>query len=195
MAQHFPWIMLDGKELNKKNTFNDFIDVTEYLIKNKYTNSTRLGIRSVSAGGLLIGDVINERPDLFKAAVARSPFVDALNTELDVKIPYTPQEWTQWGNPYRFADYFYIKRYSPYENIGKHDYPALLVEGSLLDNQVLIHEPAKFVARLRANKTDKNDLIFRVNMTGAHGGDSGATSELNDHSYDIAWLMNQLEIH
>jgi len=189
-----PQWYLDGKLMKKKNTFNDFIDTAEYLVKQKYSSPQKIGIRSYSAGGLLVGYVINNRPDLFKAAIAHAPFVDLLNTGLDEKIPLTTQEWGDWGNPNLPEDYFYMKSYCPYTNIGHHDYPALLVKSSLDDNQVMVHEPTKFVAKLRTLKTDNNDLLLKVNMTGGHGGKSGQQGELEDVSFDLAWILDQLGI-
>ena len=147
-----------GRMMNKMNTFTDFIACAEYLVKNKYTSNDRLVIQGGSAGGLLMGAVVNMRPDLFKAVVSQVPFVDVLNTMLDASLPLTTSEYIEWGNPNEKAAFDYMKKYSPYDNIKAKNYPAMLVKVSLNDSQVPYWEGAKFVAKLRDMKTDKNPL-------------------------------------
>jgi oligopeptidase B len=181
-----------GRMMTKQNTFNDFIDVADYLVKEGYTSKEKLAISGGSAGGLLMGAVVNMRPELFKAALVYVPFVDVINTMLDSSIPLTTQEYIEWGNPNEKAAYLYMKSYDPYGNIGKKAYPAMLVRTSLNDSQVGYWEAAKWVARLRANKTDDNQLLLRVNMGAGHGGASGRYDKLRDDAYDYAWLLGQL---
>jgi oligopeptidase B len=154
----------DGKMLRKKNTFTDFIAAAEHLIQRGYTRSDRLAIRGGSAGGLLMGAVTNMRPDLFRAVVADVPFVDVINTMLDASIPLTTQEWQQWGNPANAPEYAYMKSYSPYDNVAAKNYPSILVTAGLNDPRVGYWEPAKWVAKLRATKTDKHTLLLKTNM-------------------------------
>ena len=181
--------------MSKKNTFTDFIASAEYLIKAGYTSKDRLVITGGSAGGLLMGAVTNMRPDLFKAVVAYVPFVDVINTELDDTLPLTAGEWEEWGNPVKNPEHFkYMLSYSPYDNVAAKDYPAMLVKTSLNDSQVLFHEPTKFVARLRATKTDKNPLLLKVNMGAGHGGASGRYDALHDTAFDYAFILTQLGI-
>ncbi|MGA9996999.1 MAG: S9 family peptidase, partial [Pyrinomonadaceae bacterium] len=173
-----------GRMMFKKNTFTDFINSAEYLIKQKYTSSDRLVIQGGSAGGLLMGAVVNMRPDLFKAVVAQVPFVDVINTMLDASLPLTTSEYLEWGNPNEKKAYEYIKSYSPYDNIGAKAYPAMLVKVSLNDSQVPYWEGTKFVAKLRAMKTDNNVLLLKVNMGAGHGGSSGRYDALHDIAFD-----------
>ncbi len=179
----------DGKMLRKMNTFNDFVDVARYLIKSGYTTSDRLIANGGSAGGLLMGAVANMQPDLFKAIVAEVPFVDVINTMFDETLPLTAQEWEQWGNPRDPEHYDYMRRYSPYDNVEKKAYPWLLVTTSLNDSQVMYWEPAKWVAKLRAMKTDSNPLIFKVNMAGGHGGSSGRYDRLKEIAFNYAFML------
>ncbi|HSL20271.1 MAG TPA: S9 family peptidase [Vicinamibacterales bacterium] len=179
----------DGKMMKKKNTFNDFVDVAEYLVKNGYTKPDRLVANGGSAGGLLMGAVANMRPDLFKAIIADVPFVDVINTMLDDSLPLTAQEWEQWGNPKNPEHFAYMRSYSPYDNVEKKDYPWLLVTTSLNDSQVMYFEPAKWVARLRAMKTDKNPLYFKVNLAGGHGGSSGRYERLREIAFRYAFVL------
>ena len=144
-----------GRMMKKMNTFTDFIASAEHLVKNKYTSSDRLVIQGGSAGGLLMGAVTNMRPDLFKAVVSQVPFVDVLNTMLDASLPLTTSEYIEWGNPNEKAAYDYMKKYSPYDNVGRKNYPSMLVKVSLNDSQVPYWEGAKLVAKIRAMKTDK----------------------------------------
>jgi len=181
-----------GRLQNKTNTFNDFIDAAEFLEKNHYTSPDKMAIRGLSAGGLLLGYVVNNRPDLFKAAVFRSPFVDLMNTMLDTKIPLTTEEWTQWGNPYTELDFKNMRSYSPYDNIKLQKYPSMLVRAAFNDTQVLIHEPAKWTAKLRAMDKIGKDLLFKIDMKGGHAGDSGSDGVAEDESYDMTWLLHQV---
>src|SRR6266704_666310 len=162
-----------GRLLNKKNTFTDFIAAAEHLVAERYTSSDRLALRGGSAGGLLMGAVLNMRPDLFKAAVADVPFVDVINTMSDSTIPLTTEEWLQWGDPRKAPWYSYMKSYSPYDNVTRQAYPAMLVTAGLNDPRVGYWEPAKWVAKLRATKTDDHVLLLRTNMGAGHGGASG----------------------
>jgi oligopeptidase B len=183
-----------GRMMTKKNTFTDFIDAADALIKEGYTSSEKLAISGGSAGGLLMGTVVNMRPELFKAALVYVPFVDVMNTMLDPTLPLTTQEYLEWGNPNEKEAYAYMKSYDPYSNIEKKAYPAMLVRTSLNDSQVGYWEGAKWVAKLRANKTDDHVLLLHVNMGAGHGGASGRYDKLHDDAYDYAWLLNQLGI-
>jgi oligopeptidase B len=185
----------DGMLMKKKNTFNDFIDSAEYLIQQKWTSKNRLVIEGGSAGGLLMGAVINMRPDLFRAAHVAVPFVDVMNTMMDASLPLTVGEYLEWGNPNEQAAYDYMKSYSPYDNLGKHAYPAMLVTTSFNDSQVMYWEPVKYVARLRTLKTDNNPLLLKIKMDPAgHGGASGRYDRLKDRAFEFAWLLNQVAI-
>jgi len=182
-----------GRMMNKKNTFTDFIAATETLIKEGYTSADRLAIGGGSAGGLLMGAVLNMRPDLFKVAMVWVPFVDVINTMLDETLPLTVGEFEEWGNPKKPDEYAYIRSYSPYDNVVAREYPTMLVRSSYNDSQVMYWEPAKWVARLRAVKTDRNPLLFKVNMDPAgHGGASGRYDKLHDVAYDYAFLLSYL---
>ena len=180
----------DGKMMKKKNTFHDFIDVAEDLIKAGYTRADRLVANGGSAGGLLMGVVANLRPDLFRAIVADVPFVDVINTMLDASLPLTTQEWEQWGNPQNAEHFAYMRSYSPYDNIERKAYPWLLVTTSLNDSQVMYFEPAKWVAKLRASKTDRNPLYFKTNMAGGHGGSSGRYQRLRETAFRYAFMLD-----
>jgi oligopeptidase B len=179
-----------GKMMNKKNTFNDFVDVAQYLVDNKYTSKDRLVANGGSAGGLLMGAVTNMRPDLFKAVVADVPFVDVINTMMDASIPLTAQEWQQWGDPHDAAQYAYMRSYSPYDNVEHKAYPWMLVTTSLNDSQVGYWEPTKWVAKLRSMKTDSNPLLLRVNMAGGHGGSSGRYDRLHEAAFRYAFMLD-----
>jgi oligopeptidase B len=184
-----------GKMMMKRNTFTDFIAASEYLTREKYTSTDRLVIIGGSAGGLLMGAVLNMRPDLFKAAVVQVPFVDVMNTMLDESLPLTVGEFQEWGNPKVKAEYDYMKSYSPYDNIEAKAYPAILVRTSLNDSQVMYWEPAKYVAKLRAMKTDKNPLLFKIHLGGGgHGGVSGRYDALRDTAFDYAFILTQVGI-
>jgi oligopeptidase B len=184
----------DGMLMKKKNTFYDFVDSAEYLIQEKWTSRDRLVIEGGSAGGLLMGAVVNLRPDLFRAVHAAVPFVDVMNTMLDASLPLTIGEYLEWGNPNEQAAYDYMKTYSPYDNLEKRAYPAMLVTTSLNDSQVGYWEPAKYVARLRTLKTDSNPLLLKVNMGAGHGGSSGRYDRLKEQAFEYAWLMSQVGI-
>ncbi|MBA2684652.1 MAG: S9 family peptidase [Gemmatimonadaceae bacterium] len=180
----------DGKMLNKKNTFNDYVDVAEYLEKEKYTSADKMVANGGSAGGLLMGAISNMRPDLFRAIVADVPFVDVINTMMDASLPLTSQEWQQWGDPHINAQYDYMKTYSPYDNVEHKAYPWMLVTSSLNDSQVSYWEPAKWVAKLRATKTDSNPLYFKINMAGGHGGSSGRYERLHEIAFRDAFMLD-----
>jgi len=184
----------DGMLMKKKNTFTDFIDCAEFLIKERWTSKDRLVIRGGSAGGLLVGAVVNMKPDIFRAAHLAVPFVDVMNTMMDATLPLTVGEYLEWGNPNEKAAYDYMKTYSPYDNLEKRAYPALLVTTSLNDSQVMYWEPAKYVARLRTLKTDSNPLLLKTNMGAGHGGASGRYDRLRETAFEYAWLMNQAGI-
>jgi oligopeptidase B len=179
----------DGKMLNKKNSFDDFICVAEYLKENKFVHPEKLFAMGGSAGGLLMGAVINMRPDLWKGIIAAVPFVDVLTTMLDESIPLTTGEFDEWGNPKDEAYYHYIKSYSPYDNIEPKSYPAMLVTTGFHDSQVQYWEPAKWVARLREFKKDNNPLLFHCDMDTGHGGASGRFKQLKETALEYAFLL------
>jgi oligopeptidase B len=184
-----------GKMMVKRNTFTDFIAAAEYLVKENYTSKERLVITGGSAGGLLMGAVTNMRPDLFKAVVTYVPFVDVMNTMLDASLPLTVGEYLEWGNPNEKPAYDYMRSYSPYDNIEKKAYPTMLVRTSLNDSQVMYWEPAKYVARLREMKTDKNPLLFKIKLEpGGHGGASGRYDRLRDTAFDYAFILAQFGV-
>lgn len=180
---------LDGKMMKKKNTFTDFIDVGKFLIKEKYTSSRHLYGQGGSAGGLLIGAVVNMAPKLFHGVIAQVPFVDVVNTMLDESIPLTTNEFDEWGNPNEAAAYAYMKSYSPYENIERKEYPNMLVTTGLHDSQVQYFEPAKWVAKLRDMKTGDQVLLLHTNMKFGHGGASGRFDYLKDVALAYAFLF------
>jgi oligopeptidase B len=183
-----------GRMMNKINTFTDFIACAEALVKMKYTSSDRLVIEGGSAVGLLMGAVSNLRPDLFKAVVSHVPFVDVLNTMLDATLPLTTSEYIEWGNPNDKPAYEYMKKYSPYDNIAKKNYPATLVKVSVNDSQVPYWEGAKLVAKLRTMKTDNNPLLLKVNFGAGHGGASGRYDALKETAFDYAFMLWQMGI-
>ncbi len=180
----------DGKFLKKKNTFTDFIDCADYLIANKYTSKDNIFAMGGSAGGLLMGAVINMRPELFKGVVAAVPFVDVVTTMLDESIPLTTGEFDEWGNPKDKEYYDYIKSYSPYDNVEAKDYPAMLVTTGLHDSQVQYWEPAKWIAKLRELKTDNNPLLLKTNMEAGHGGASGRFRRHKETATEYAFLLD-----
>lgn len=184
----------DGKLLNKKNTFTDFIACAEKLNKDKYTSPDKLAIMGGSAGGLLVGAVANMRPDLFNTVVAQVPFVDVINTMLDTSLPLTTQEYEEWGNPNIEEYYRYMLSYSPYDNIKAQNYPNMLVTAGLNDSQVGYHEPAKFVAKLRALKTDDNLLLLKTNMESGHGGATGRFDALRETAFEVSFILNRVGI-
>jgi oligopeptidase B len=182
----------DGKLLNKKNTFFDFIDCAEYLIEQKFTNPDKLFAMGGSAGGLLMGAVVNYRPDLWKGVVAAVPWVDVITTMLDSSIPLTTSEYDEWGDPNKKEYYDYMLSYSPYDQVEAKDYPAMLVTTGLHDSQVQYFEPAKWVAKLRAMKTDDNPLIFHINMGGGHGGVSGRFRRYRETALEYAFMLDRV---
>ncbi len=184
----------EGRMMSKLNTFYDFIDCAEFLVKNKYTTSDRLVIQGRSAGGMLMGAVTNMRPDLFKAVLTQVPFVDVINTMLDASLPLTTSEYIEWGNPREKPAFDYMIRYSPYDNVAAKNYPAMLVEVSLNDSQVPYWEGAKLVAKLRATKTDKNVLLLKANLGAGHGGSSGRYDALHEAAFDFAFALSQMGI-
>ncbi|KVH89787.1 Peptidase S9A/B/C, oligopeptidase, N-terminal beta-propeller [Cynara cardunculus var. scolymus] len=184
----------NGKYLQKKNTFTDFIDCAEYLIEKKYCTKEKLCINGRSAGGLLIGAVLNMRPDLFKVAVAGVPFVDVVTTMLDPTIPLTTAEWEEWGDPRKEEFYFYMKSYSPVDNVKAQNYPAILVTAGLNDPRVLYSEPAKFVAKLREMKTDDNILLFKCEMGAGHFSKSGRFEKLQEDAFTYTFILKILNM-
>ena len=185
----------DGMLMRKKNTFFDFIDCAESLVKQKWTSPGKLLIEGGSAGGLLMGAVVNERPDLFRAVHAAVPFVDVMNTMMDASLPLTVGEYLEWGNPNEQPAFDYMLSYSPYDNLARKDYPALLVTTSYNDSQVMYWEPAKYVARLRTLKTDQNPLLLKTKMQPAgHGGASGRYDALRDRAFELAWMLKQVGV-
>ena len=181
-----------GRLLNKRKSFSDFIAAAEHLVTEGYTSPERLVISGGSAGGLLIGAVTNLRPDLFHAALAEVPFVDVVNTMLDASLPLTVLEYDEWGNPHDPEAYAYIRSYSPYDNIEARDYPHMLVTAGLNDPRVAYWEPAKWIARLRATKTDRNRLLLRTNMGAGHGGSSGRYDFLREVAFKYAFILDVL---
>ncbi len=181
-----------GRMKNKSNTFTDSIAAAEHLIAQRYTAPKRLVIQGGSAGGLLLGAVTNLRPDLFRIVISQVPFVDVLNTMLDASLPLTVGEYEEWGNPQIAEDYFSMKSYCPYTNLGRKAYPAILARTGLNDSQVMYWEPAKYVAKMRTLKTDANPLLLKVNMGAGHGGASGRYDYLREIALDYAFLLTQL---
>jgi oligopeptidase B len=183
-----------GKMMTKRNTFTDFTDVTEGLLAQGYGKRGEVGIEGASAGGLLMGAVTNMRPDLFKVVLCEVPFVDVMNTMLDATLPLTVGEYEEWGNPNQKAAFDYMLTYSPYDNVKAKNYPAILVETSFDDSQVMYWEPSKYVAKLRALKTDQNPLVFFINMHGGHGGSSGRYDSIRERDKYYAFMLTQLGI-
>jgi oligopeptidase B len=184
-----------GKLLNKQNTFTDFIACAEYLIDQNYTEKGRIIASGGSAGGMLMGAVVNLRPDLFKAVVADVPFVDVLNTMLDDTLPLTTMEYNEWGNPQEKSFYDYIKSYSPYDNVTRQDYPHMLITGGISDPRVTYWEPAKWAARLRDLKTDDNLLLLKIHMDSGHGGASGRFDRLKEVALEYAFALKVFEMN
>jgi len=182
----------DGKFLNKTNTFTDFIDCAEHLVDAGYTASDRLVIQGGSAGGLLMGAVLNMRPDLFLAAIARVPFVDVVTTMLDESIPLTAIEWEEWGNPKDKTYFDYMLAYSPYDNVKAQDYPHLLVTSGLNDPRVQYWEPTKWVARLRTQATGSGQILLKTDMGAGHGGKSGRYGRLEEQAFLFAFALDKL---
>ena len=181
-----------GKLLNKKNTFTDFIACAEHLIAERYTSKDRLAIMGGSAGGLLVGTVLNLRPELFHAAIAKVPFVDTLNTILDPTLPLTISEYEEWGNPAEKQYYDYIRSYSPYDNVAPRDYPMMLVTAGVHDPRVSYWEPAKWAAKLRALKTDQNTMLLKTDMGSGHFGPSGRYEGIKEVAFDYAFLLSAM---
>ena len=184
----------NGKLLKKKNTFTDYIACAEHLIALKYTSADRLAAYGGSAGGLLMGAVVNMRPDLFKVVFASVPFVDVINTMLDESIPLTVIEFDEWGNPKKKEFYDYMLSYSPYDQTKAQDYPHILIDAGLNDPRVGYWEPAKWVAKLRSLKTDKNELVFKIEMGAGHAGSSGRYDYLKDIAFEYAFILDHLGI-
>jgi oligopeptidase B len=185
----------DGRMMHKKNTFTDFIASAEYLVKQGYGSKDRLVIEGRSAGGLLMGAVLNMRPDLFHAALVGVPFVDVINTMLDESLPLTVAEFEEWGNPKEKPAFDYMISYSPYDNVEAKTYPNMLVRTSFNDSQVMYWEPSKYVAKMRAMRTDHNSLILKTNMNPAgHGGASGRYDRLHEEAFDYAYFLTQMGI-
>jgi oligopeptidase B len=181
-----------GKLAEKKRTFGDFIDAAEHLIAEGYTSPDRLAARGGSAGGLLMGAVVNQRPDLFHAMVAEVPFVDVINTMLDASLPLTVTEYEEWGNPEEADVYEYILSYSPYDNVRRQRYPHILVTAGLNDPRVQYWEPAKWTAKLRVHKTDDNLLLLKTNMGAGHGGASGRYDRLREVAFWMAFVIDRV---
>jgi oligopeptidase B len=185
----------DGRMMHKRNTFTDFIASAEYLVAQGYGSKDRLVIEGASAGGLLMGAVLNMRPDLFHAALVAVPFVDVMNTMLDETLPLTVTEFEEWGNPKEKPAFDYMMSYSPYDNVVAKEYPNMLVRTSFNDSQVMYWEPTKYVAKMRALRTDHNTLIFKVNLDPAgHGGVSGRYNRLKDTAFNYAYFLTQMGI-
>ncbi|GAC1621322.1 MAG: oligopeptidase B [Candidatus Acidiferrum sp.] len=183
-----------GRMRHKMNTFTDFIAAAEHLIAHRYTSPAKLIIEGGSAGGLLMGAVTNLRPELFRIVITHVPFVDVLNTMLDASLPLTVGEYEEWGNPQIAEEYALLKSYCPYTNLARGRYPAILAKTGLNDSQVMYWEPAKYVAKLRALKTDSNPLLFKINMGAGHGGASGRYDYLREIAFDYAFLLTQMGI-
>ena len=185
----------EGRMFKKMNTFNDFVDSAKWLLEQKYTSNDRLVIQGGSAGGLLMGAVVNQAPQLFKAAIVQVPFVDVMNTMIDADLPLTTEEWIEWGNPRDDKKAWdYMVQYSPYDNVKAQNYPNMLVEISLNDSQVPYWEGAKFTAKLREMKTDNNTIILKTNMGAGHGGSSGRYDRLKEVAFDYAYALTQVGI-
>jgi oligopeptidase B len=184
----------DGKMHKKLNSFHDFIDCAKFLIEDKYTNPKKLFAMGGSAGGLLMGGVVNMAPEIFNGVVAQVPFVDVLTTMSDPSIPLTTNEYDEWGNPENKEDYEYMKKYSPYDNVEKKAYPNMMITTGLFDSQVQYWEPAKWVAKLRDYKTDKNMLLLYTNMDAGHGGASGRFQRFKEVAMEYAFMFNLLNI-
>jgi oligopeptidase B len=180
-----------GRLLNKKNTFTDFIDVTRFLVQERYADPKRVSAMGGSAGGLLMGAVANMAPGDYRAIVAQVPFVDVVTTMLDESIPLTTNEFDEWGNPKLKEYYDYMLSYSPYDNVAAQDYPAMLVTTGLWDSQVQYFEPAKWVARLRARKTGDSPLLYRTTMEAGHGGKSGRFQRFREVAEEYAFILDQ----
>ena len=184
----------DGRMYKKMNTFHDFIDSAKWLVDNKYTSSDRLVIEGGSAGGLLMGVVVNQAPNLFKASICQVPFVDVMNTMLDASLPLTTEEWIEWGNPNEKKAWDYMITYSPYENVKAQNYPNMLIEVSLNDSQVPYWEGAKFAAKLREFATNNPEILLKTNMGAGHGGSSGRYDRYKEVAFEYAYALKQVGI-
>jgi oligopeptidase B len=183
-----------GKMMAKKNTFTDFIAAAEQLAQQGYGSRDRIAIEGGSAGGLLMGAVVNERPDLFHVVLSHVPFVDVMNTMLDASLPLTVGEYEEWGNPNEPEAFHYMRSYSPYDNLKPGPYPAMLVKTSLNDSQVMYWEPAKYIAKVRTLKTNDTPLLLHINMDAGHGGASGRYDYLKEIAFDYAFMLTQLNV-
>ncbi|MBW4038882.1 MAG: S9 family peptidase [Acidobacteria bacterium] len=183
-----------GKMMKKRNTFTDFIEATEFLVREGYGDAKRVAIEGGSAGGLLMGAVVNMRPELFRVVLSHVPFVDVMNTMLDANLPLTVAEYEEWGNPNEADAFEYMRSYSPYDNLREGAYPGMLVKTSLNDSQVMYWEPAKYVAKLRTLKTNDTPLLLHVNMDAGHGGASGRYDYLKEIAFDDAFLLRELGV-
>ncbi|HRI03839.1 MAG TPA: S9 family peptidase [Pyrinomonadaceae bacterium] len=183
-----------GRMYTKMNTFNDFVDCSKWLISNKYTANDRLVIQGGSAGGLLMGAVVNQAPELYKAAITQVPFVDVMNTMLDETLPLTTEEWVEWGNPNEKKAWDYMVTWSPYDNVKAQTYPNMLIEVSLNDSQVPYWEGAKFAAKIREMKTNDSVILLKTNMGAGHGGSSGRYDRLKEVAFDYAYALIQVGI-
>ena len=181
-----------GKLLNKRNTFNDFIDCAEHLIAEGYTSRGRIAAAGGSAGGMLMGAVVNDRPDLFGCVVAHVPFVDVLNTMLDDTLPLTTMEYNEWGNPNDPEFFRYMKSYSPYDNVAEQEYPPMLVTGGISDPRVTYWEPTKWVAKLRASRTNRSPLLLKIHMDSGHAGASGRFERIKEVAEEYAFVLHVL---
>jgi oligopeptidase B len=179
----------DGKIFNKLNTFYDFIDVTKGLLDKGYGNKDRVYAGGGSAGGLLMGAIVNMEPNLYKGIISNVPFVDVITTMSDPSIPLTTGEYSEWGNPDIKEEFEYIMQYSPYDNISEQEYPSILVTAGLWDSQVQYYEPAKYVAKLRDYNQGKNPILMKVNMTAGHSGVSGRFESLKELAMEYAFLL------
>jgi len=186
------WYEEQGKYLNKRNTFSDFIACAEHLIDNGITTPDLLACEGRSAGGLLIGATINMRPDLFKVAVAGVPFVDVMNTMCDPSIPLTTGEWEEWGNPNEHKYHDYMLSYSPYDNVREQDYPNILITAGLHDPRVAYWEPAKWASKLRAMKTDDNEVVTKFDLSSGHFSASDRYKYIREKSFDQAYVLDKL---
>ena len=185
---------LDGRMFKKLNTFYDFVDSAKWLETNKYTSADRMIIQGGSAGGLLMGAVVNMSPEMFHAAIAQVPFVDVMNTMLDADLPLTTEEWIEWGDPHEKKAWDYMVQYSPYDNVKAQAYPNMLIETSLNDSQVPYWEGAKFAAKIRDMKTDNNVILLKTNMGAGHGGSSGRYDQLKEVAFEYAYALTQVAI-
>ena len=180
----------DGKMFKKKNTFQDFVDCSKFLIEEQYTSPEHLYAQGGSAGGLLMGAIVNMNPELYNLVIAAVPFVDVVSTMSDPSIPLTSNEWDEWGDPREKDSYDYMLSYSPYDNVEEKDYPNLLVTTGLFDSQVQYWEPAKWVAKIRDKKTDDNILVLKTNMTAGHGGASGRFERYKITALQYAMMLD-----